>query len=434
MLKIRLPWHGVHGHGQAAATEGVGELLCGGHLEGVLLVDQQGHLRTGVFPGAFRGVALRGGVFRRCKLLERKGAVCALQRGGIPVAGRGDGELGGAAVTQQAGVHQTLPVDGTADRLSQCLVVEGGTAGVEAQKLHDGGGSIGVITAAGYAGSTGAGEIQRQQLDLPGGKGIEHGVPILTVLQLDALQGQRLLPPPVGGGLQIRAAVRPGEHIGAGAGGDGDTLRSGLDDGDIQPPCQRGQLLTHGDEHGVALHPDGGHLRQTGGVAGGRPRPLQRGRHIPGSQGRAVGEGDAASQRQGVGARRRVVGAAFRQQGPENEVLIQLKQLLVQQRTHRDLHFFRGGDGVQALAGEIGQRKGGQRLRLRLLVLLAVKLRQLAQRVVHLLPAGAAGGGEGQRRQQHTGQRPLQNTGAHGVTSRRAMRAACSPRWRPVLR
>ena len=181
-LEIRLPRHGVHDHGQAAATEGVGDLLCGGHLEGVLLVDQQGHLRTGVFPGAIRGGVLRGGISLRCKLLECKSAVCALQRGGIPVTGRGDGELGGAAVTQQAGVHQTLPVDGLADRLPQCPVVEGRTAGVEAQKLHDGGGGIGVVTAAGYAGSAGAGEIQRQQLDLPGGKGIEHGVPVLTVL------------------------------------------------------------------------------------------------------------------------------------------------------------------------------------------------------------------------------------------------------------
>ena len=172
------------------------------------------------------------------------------------------------------------------------------------------------------------------------------------MLQLDALQRQGDALPPVGGAL----------------------LRAGLDDGNVQPPCQRGEVGVHGDDHGVALRPDGGHLRQTGGVALGLPRPLQRGHHIPGGEGRAVGERDAGLQRQGVGAFRRVVGAAPGQYRPEGEVLVQLKQLFVQQRAHRCLHRLRGGDGVKALAGEIGQGEGGQRLRLRRLVFLAVKL------------------------------------------------------------
>ena len=238
-------------------------------------------------------------------------------------------------MAQQAGIHQGLTVRGCADRLPQCSIAEGRTAGVEAQKLHHRRGGIGIVAAGGHAGRTGAGEVQRQQLDLAGGKGVEHGVAVFAVQQLNAPQRQGLLLPPAGILFQVRAAIRCGEHVGAGTHRHGIRLGAGLDNGDVQPPRQRGQIGAHGDADGVALCADGGHLRQPRSVPLGLPCPLQRGRHVPCRQGRAVGKGDAAAQCQRIDPLLRIVGAAVRQKRTEDVVLVQLKQLFIQQGPHR---------------------------------------------------------------------------------------------------
>ena len=96
---------------------------------------------------------------------------------------------------------------------------------------------------------------------------------------------------------------------------------------------------------------------------------------------------------------------------------------------HRLLHRVGGGQGVEGLAGDVGQGEGRQGLGLRTFVLLTVKLGQLVQRVgaVQVLTAG-------EDQQEQCQQQGQQSFFQRVPSPFRQMTAACSPRRRPVRR
>ena len=250
------------------------------------------------------------------------------------------------------------------------------------------------------------------------------------MLQADGGQRQNaaVLPPAVVG-RQIGARVILGKQIGTAACGGGAVLGACFDDGNVQAAGQCGQRGGQGDDHRVLPDVHGGHVPQPGGIALRGAGALQRGGHVGRRDGGAVREGRIGLDADGPGALGGIICPAVRQDSLGPELLVQGEQPLVQQGLYGLLHSVRGADGVEGAAGDIGQGKGGQRLRLRFFVFILIEVGQLSQGVLGDLPVGAAGGQQhGQRQQQ------AQQCTFHSVSSRRAISAACSPRRRPIFR
>ena len=357
------------------------------------------------------------------------GAVSRLQRGVIAAVSGGGGQLRRRALPQQAGGDEGRPVDARAQRPAQRRILQRRAAGVHADELHDGGGDLGVIAAAGDAGAVAGGEIQHQQLYLAGGEGVQRGIPILAVLKAYLGQGHGGVLPPEGAGGQVRAAIVLRKDVGAAAYGHRAALRARFDHGDVQPAGQGAQRTGQPDHHRAVPRRHAGYVLQPLGVPGAGARPLQCGGHVLGGDGRAIGKQGVRPDADRPDKALAVVLPAVRQHRLGLELLIQRKQTIVQQRAHRLLYRVRGGDGIQRLAGDVGQGQGGQRLRLRLVVFRLIEAGQLAQRIVCRLPVGAAGG-----TQQHQRQQQAEKGTFHSVSSRRAISAACSPRRSPIFR
>ena len=221
------------------------------------------------------------------------------------------------------------------DRLTQRGAVERLTGGIEADILHHRGSGIGIVAASRHTGDIGAGQIQRQQLDLVGIEGIDHRIRVAAVQQLNPLQRQCFLLPPVAVDTQIGAVVRL-PTVGAGAGGNQFALCAGLDNGDIQPCRETAVVLRQRDRYRVAV-------LGIQAVHHGQPRPvpltaagaLQRVRHIVGAQTAAVAKADVAAHLYGVGEGVRIIGVAPGQYVLHGELLVQGKQALIQQSAQR---------------------------------------------------------------------------------------------------
>ena len=337
---------------------------------------------------------------------------------GIQAADGADGELRLLAVAHQIGADIGGAIHGHADGQPHFRLLEQAAGVVEAQKLQNGGVRVGIAAAGGGHVAPGAGHVVGQQVHVVGGKGVGGGLLTLIGQQIDLIKGQRHAAPPVGVALQQLGAA--GLGVRPGAGGEGVVFRTGLDDGDIQQRGEVPAVLGQLDGHGVAAgRLDGGHIRQAGGVAGGLLGPKQRGAYILRCQRRAVTEMDAAAQTDGVGEGLRVVVLALGQHPLRLKLRGQAVQRLVQQGGQRQLNAVAAGDGIQCLAAEIGQGKGGQGGSFLHGVGLVV-LGQLAQGIIGigaLVPVGAAG--QGQERQRRQQQR--RNASFHSVSSSEIM-------------
>ena len=393
---------------------------------GVLRIHQQGHghgLRAAAEAGGGdgRGEAIRG--------------IDGVQTLGIEGGGGVHRELGHRAVAHEEGADAAGAVDTQAHGPAQVGIVEGGTGGIEAQVVQNGGVRIGEVSGGHGAGGGGIGQVAAQQLHLPGVKGVGNGVAVFAGVEIDPVHGELLLLPPGGVCGEIRPLGAGGGHIGVapGAGGHQLPLGAGLDNGNIQQGEEGGIGTVETDGKGLgAAGGNGGNLAQPSGVPGRGLGPAQSGHRIRGGEGRPVGKGDAAAQGNGPGIAGGVIAPGLGQNRLRLQGQAQAHQALVEELADVLLGTVRAGDGVQGQALEIGQGKGGDGGVFILLLLLIV----VGKLVINFVGIGiGVGSAAPQQGQQHTQsqQQGKQAFYLHSGSSS-ASRAICAPRALPTLR
>ena len=151
------------------------------------------------------------------------------------------------------------------------------------------------------------------------------------------------------------------------------------------------------DDECTAADLEGDDVRQARAVALGRRRTPERGKRVRCRKSAAVGKGDALAQSKGVDQAVLADGVGRAQARQRRELFIQRKQPLIEQRAERLLHAVGAGDGIECLAGENGQREGGDLHRYGLLrrALLRLLLPELLRLVLH------RAGTKTQRQRQH---------------------------------
>ena len=292
--------------------------------------------------------------------------------------------------------------------------------------MQYGGVGVGAADTAGDGHRRCAGKVGCNELHIVRSEAVEHGFLVRCFRQGDALHRLAGALPPVLAGQQAGTAALVIE-IGAGAGGDVLLLCAGFQNGNVQQGRQGAVGPGESQGHGAASGGNALYVRQPGGVAGGTAGSRETGLYIGGGERRAVGKDGVLPQGQRAGQGLRVIGIGGAQQGLRLQLGIQMKQSLIEQGRHRLLHPVGAGKGVQGLARQIGQGKGGGQRGAGLL-----RDRFLFGReegLLHLVDLGAAGQ-QGQSQRQSGGQ------GGDSVHRRsfREMAAACTPRRSPIFR
>ena len=166
-----IPGHCGNGHLQRGITQRGGYFSGGSLFVGAFGVHQQRHGYGGCIG------AKTGGGDCGVEIIRRVG-------GHLPVriqGGRGtQGIVCRNAVAHEEGADAAGAVNAQADGLTHGGIVKGGAGGIEAQKVHDGGVSIGEITGGHSPGGGGVGQVTTQKLYLPGLESVGNGIAVFA--------------------------------------------------------------------------------------------------------------------------------------------------------------------------------------------------------------------------------------------------------------
>ena len=340
---VFLPRQDAHFHRDASSGPALRQVLGDGLFKAVLLVDQQGQRPFGHIAALRQG----GG--------EGLQGTALLQVRRIQGGNRGYRKRAGPAMAGEVGAGHVGPVNPRRQAPAEGGAVQGRPGSVTAHILQHGGFRVHTAHAASGAHRRHPREVRRNQLDLVGGKAVEHGVVVRRFHQGNPVHRLALPLPPgligdkIGPGFLLRVEIGPRTD------GSRALLGPGFHDGHVQQGRKGGVGAVQRNGHTVPVGADGSDAGEAAPVAVGGPGPLQGRFHIPARQGRSVGELHSGAELEGIAEGGLVVGIADAQAGLGLEAPVQPKQSLIQKRPRRLLHPVGAVHWVQGPPRHIGQ-------------------------------------------------------------------------------
>ena len=330
------------------------------------LAEDLGHPMGHFHPGRVRGahqqrphVALRDPGPRQG---QGKGLpIIAVALGQLLVVEGAAGRAGQTGRLAEALVDlgdQALPVDDVGHGGAELPLIEDAVGQVEADILHNGGGTVPELIVAAVAHGVGGVEVGADQGGVPELKAVPDGGGVRSRGEENGvvLHGGPVVLPPIPVPPQAEAAAFLGEGVGAGAQGPLLPLRPRLDDGHVQ---QQGQVLiglVEPDLQGMLVPGrEGLHLGEAAAVVVGIPGGLQGSDGVPGAQRRAVGKTDPLAEGDHAGPPVLGDGEALAEHRLGLEAVVQHEQGLVNQGEHGPVGDAGAGIGIEAVFGHVGQ-------------------------------------------------------------------------------